>query len=109
VAASSYQPVVINGVTYYVNNGVYYIIPVWLSSSGNASWCPGPVIQAAPLTAAVVASPASVDTDDSFTINFLMIRVDMLLSFLKDQGKDHRPQANFIRSSLKYLNLSYVL
>src|SRR5208283_2363075 len=25
VASSSYQPVVVNGVTYYVNNGVYYI------------------------------------------------------------------------------------
>ncbi len=55
VASSSYQPVVVNGATYYVNNGVYYIYTQY-----------GYQAVANPT---VASAPVSVDTADSFTIN----------------------------------------
>src|ERR1035441_9507741 len=65
--SSSYQPVVVNGVTYYVNNGAYYIYtqygyqavaaPVGVSQ---------PVITQSAMT---VSAPTTVDTTDSFAVN----------------------------------------
>ncbi len=55
VVSSSYQPVVVNGATYYVNNGVYYIYTQY-----------GYQAVASPVGPPV---SAGTDTADSFTIN----------------------------------------
>jgi len=67
VASSSYQPVVVNGVTYYVNNGVYYTYTQYgyqavATPIGSVA---APVVQAD----AVTVMPASTNNDDSYTIN----------------------------------------
>ena len=100
VAASSYQPVVINGVTYYVNNGVYYIYTQYgyqaVAAPAGAS---APVIQAAPVTATVMAvSPvsASIDSDDSFTLNIPNDKGGYCAVLLKRSGKGFiGPQGEF--------------
>jgi len=75
VSSSSYQPVVINGVTYYVNNGVYYnytaygyqavATPVGVVAAPTAVPATAPIVQAD----AVTVTPSSVNTDDSYTVN----------------------------------------
>jgi hypothetical protein len=68
VSSSSYQPVVLNGVTYYVNNGAYYIYTQYgYQAVAAPAGVSAPVVQAATVTAA--PATASADTDDSFTIN----------------------------------------
>jgi hypothetical protein len=57
VSSSSYQPVVVNGVTYYVNNGVYYIYTQY-------------GYQAVATPVGVTPAPvASMGSDDTITIN----------------------------------------
>ncbi len=47
VSPSSYQPVVVNGVTYYVNNGVYYIYTQYgYQAVATPAGVSAPVIQA---------------------------------------------------------------
>jgi len=66
VASSSYQPVVVNGVTYYLNNGVYYIYTQYgYQAVANPVGAAPTVVQ--PTTVTTV--PAGVSTDDSYTIN----------------------------------------
>jgi len=66
VSSSSYQPVVVNGVTYYVNNGVYYIYTQYgYQAVVPPAGASAPVVQAT----TVMAAPASSSTDDTFTIN----------------------------------------
>jgi len=61
--SASYQPVVINGVTYYVNNGAYYIYTQYGYQAVAAP-------TGASITTVTAATPAAVtDTDDSFTVN----------------------------------------
>ena len=66
-SSTSYQPVVVNGVTYYVNNGAYYI---YTQYGYQAVAAPvgvfQPVITQSPVTE---SAPATVDTADSFTVN----------------------------------------
>jgi hypothetical protein len=75
VASSSYQPVVVNGVTYYVNNGVYYIYTQYgYQAVATPAGASVPVVQALPAVSTVqaptvIAPPGTVDTDDTFTIN----------------------------------------
>ena len=71
VSSSSYQPVVVNGATYYVNNGVYYIYTQYgYQAVATPAGVSGPVIQAPPVTqVGPTASSAVADTGDSFTIN----------------------------------------
>ena len=72
-ASSSYQPIVVNGVTYYLNNGAYYIYTQYgyqaVATPAGASAMP--VVQTLPAVqaATIIAAPASGDTDDTFTIN----------------------------------------
>jgi hypothetical protein len=66
VSSSSYQPVVVNGTTYYLNNGVYYIYTQY-GYQAVATPVGATVSVAQPAT--VTATPASTGTDDSFTIN----------------------------------------
>ena len=73
VSPPTYQPVVVNGVTYYVNNGAYYVYTQYgyqaVAAPAGAS---APVIQAAPAVTTVTASApvnTGIGTDDSLTIN----------------------------------------
>ena len=67
VASSSYQPVVVNGATYYVNNGVYY---VYTQYGYQAVAAPVGVTVPAVQTATITAAPVtSVGIDDSFVVN----------------------------------------
>ena len=65
--SSSFQPVVVNGATYYVNNGAYYI---YTQYGYQAVAAPVGAVQPV-VTQNVVASsvPATVDTGDSFSVN----------------------------------------
>ena len=67
----TYQPVVVNGFTYYVNNGVYY---VYTSSGYQVVPAPQPVtvVQSAPVVVTAPAVPVAttqVADDNSFTVN----------------------------------------
>jgi hypothetical protein len=68
VASSNYQPVLVNGVTYYLNNGVYYIYTQYGYQAVTA-----PVGAMTPVISASPATPGSplVNTsmDDSITVN----------------------------------------
>jgi hypothetical protein len=93
VSSSSYQPVVVNGVTYYVNNGVYYI---YTQSGYQAVATPvgvtAPVIQ----PAAVTTVPVSTDTDDAFTINIPNSKGGYTAVLLKKSGNGFvGPQGEF--------------
>ena len=92
--STSYQPVVVNGVTYYVNNGAYYIytqygyqavaVPVGVSQ---------PVITQSAVT---VSAPATVDTADSFTVNIPNDKGGYSAVVLKQSGKGFvGPQGEF--------------
>jgi hypothetical protein len=92
--SSSYQPVVVNGVTYYVNNGVYYIYTQYgyQAVSTPAGISTVPVIQ----PAAVTSAPASVDTEDSFTINIPNSKGGFNSVILKKSGNGFiGPQGEF--------------
>jgi hypothetical protein len=68
VQSSSFQPVVVNGVTYYVNNGVYYLYTQYgYQAVATPAGVSAPVVQATAAT--VTAAPASANTDDSITLN----------------------------------------
>jgi hypothetical protein len=66
VSSPSFQPVLVNGVTYYVNNGTYYLYTQYgyqaVPAPGGMS---APVVQT---TTQVTTSPAS-DTADAITVN----------------------------------------
>ena len=79
-----YQPVVINGVTYYVDNGVYYVYtrygyqvvpqPVMVVQAAPAvvtQPAPAPVIVPAPITPpqAIAVTSTAPSADESFTVN----------------------------------------
>jgi hypothetical protein len=93
VSSSSYQPVIVNGVTYYVNNGVYYLYTQYgyqavAAPAGAAS---APVIQASVVTAA----PA-VSTDDAMTINIPNNKGGYTAVLLKRSGNGFTgPQGEF--------------
>jgi len=91
VSSSGYQPVVVNGVTYYVNNGVYYLYTQYgyqavVTPIGSTA----PVVQTAPVT----AIPA--DTDNSFSINIPNNKGGYTTVLLKRSGKGFiGPQGEF--------------
>jgi len=62
IDASSYQPVVVNGVTYYENNGVFYL---YTQYGYQAVATPAGI--SAPTT--VVPSSPGANSDDSYSIN----------------------------------------
>ena len=93
VASSSYQPVVVNGVTYYVNNGVYYIYTQYGYQAVANPEVSAAVIQPAVVTA---AAPASINTDDSFTINVPNDKGGYTAVLLKKSGNGFiGPQGEF--------------
>ncbi len=93
VASSSYQPVVVNGVTYYVNNGVYYIYTQYgYQAVATPAGVSAPVIQAASVTPV----PVSADTGDSFTINIPNDKGGYTAVVLKKSGNGFiGPQGEF--------------
>jgi len=94
VASSSYQPVVVNGVTYYVNNGVYYLYTQYgyQAVAAPAGVAAPAVVQAAPAAAATV----SADTGDAITINIPNSRGGYTAVILKRSGNGFiGPQGEF--------------
>ncbi len=62
-----YQPIIVNGVTYYVNNGNYYL---YTSYGYQLVSPPVTVVQSAPtITTQPIQVTTSVNTDDSITLN----------------------------------------
>jgi hypothetical protein len=92
VSSSGYQPVIVNGVTYYVNNGVYYIYTQYgYQAVANPAGATAPVMQTAPVTAAPIT-----DTDNSFTINVPNNKGGYTAVLLKKSGKGFiGPQGEF--------------
>jgi hypothetical protein len=93
--SSSYQPVLVNGVTYYLNNGVYYIYTQYgyqAVATPAGAVAPAAVIQSAPVT---VTSTAA-NTDDSFTINIPNNKGGYTAVLLKKSGNGFvGPQGEF--------------
>jgi len=98
--SSSYQPVVINGVTYYVNNGVYYIYTAY----GYQAVTP-PVVASQPVVvsqsvvtqnAATVPTPSAADIEDTVTVNVPNDKGGYTAVVLKPSGKGFvGPQGEF--------------
>ena len=95
VASSAYQPVVVNGVTYYLNNGVYYIYTQYgYQAVAAPAGVSAPVVQAASVTA-VPASTNSV-SDDAITINIPNDKGGYTAVILKRSGNGFvGPQGEF--------------
>jgi len=93
VSSSSYQPVVVNGVTYYLNNGVYYIYTQYgYQAVATPAGVTAPVVQAA----AQATVPTVVDTDDSITINVPNNKGGYTAVLLKKSGNGYvGPQGEF--------------
>ncbi len=94
VSSSSYQPVVVNGVTYYVNNGVYYTYTQYgYQAVATPAGATVPVVQ----TATVTATPAtSIGIDDLFTINIPNNKGGYTAVVLKKSGNGYiGPQGEF--------------
>ncbi len=93
VTNSNYQPVVVNGVTYYVNNGVYYIYTQYgYQAVATPVGSTAPVVQATPVT----VSPVSTDTDNSITVNIPNDKGGYTAVVLKRSGNGFMgPQGEF--------------
>jgi hypothetical protein len=96
VSSSSYQPVLVNGATYYVNNGVYYIYTQYgYQAVVTPVGATTPVIQPSTVMS---SSPVSIsaDSDDSFTINIPNTKGGYNAVFIKRSGKGFiGPQGEF--------------
>ena len=93
VASSSYQPVVVNGVTYYVNNGVYYIYTQYgYQAVATPAGVSAPVIQAATIS----TNPVVANSDDSITVNIPNTKGGYNAVLLKRSGSGFTgPQGEF--------------
>jgi len=91
VTSSTYQPVVFNGVTYYLNNGVYYIYTEYGYQAVAT-----PVGAQVVSPAAVTPSPVSAYTDDSITINVPNDKGGYTAVVLKKSGNGYTgPQGEY--------------
>jgi hypothetical protein len=100
VASSSYQPVLVNGVTYYVNNGVYYLYTQYgyQAVATPAGVAAAPAIQSAPAAqaATVTATAAGPDNGDSISINIPNNKGGYTAVILKRSGNGFiGPQGEF--------------
>ena len=93
-SSSSYQPVVINGTTYYVNNGAYYIYTQYGYQAVAAPvTAPGPVVVQ---NAVATSVPAAAGTGDSITVNIPNDKGGSNAVVLKPSGKGYvGPQGEF--------------
>jgi len=95
VSSPIYQPILVNGVTYYVNNGVYYIYTQYGYQAVATPAGVAPVIQAAPV---MVTSPVSASTDigNSITVNIPNNKGGYTAVVLKKSGNGYiGPQGEF--------------
>ena len=97
ISPPNYQPIVVNGVTYYVNNGNYYLYTGYGYQLISA---PTTMAQAAPAVAAlpiqVTVPTTSPDTDDSFTLNIPNDKGGYTAVVIKRSGKGFvGPQGEF--------------
>ena len=90
VASSAYQPTVINGVTYYVNNGVYYIYTQYgYQAVATPAGISVPVVSSNPTT-------VTAGNDDSYTINVPNAKGGYTSVVLKRSGNGFTgPQGEF--------------
>jgi hypothetical protein len=105
VAASpSYQPVVVNGVTYYVNNGVYYIYTAYgYQAVTPPAAVSQPVVVSQPaavaqtvVTQPALIAPAPMDAEESVTVNVPNDKGGYTAVVLKPSGKGFvGPQGEF--------------
>lgn len=106
VSSTSYQPVVINGVTYYVNNGVYYIYTAYGYQAVTPPAAVSPsVVVSQPVTASqpvvtqptvTVPTPVVADTEDTVTVNIPNNKGGYTAVILKASGKGFvGPQGEF--------------
>jgi hypothetical protein len=95
VVSSSYQPVLANGITYYLNNGVYYIYTQYgYQAVATPAGVTAPVVQTQP--PAVTSAPGSTSTDDSFVINIPNNKGGYNTVLLKKSGNGFTgPQGEF--------------
>ncbi len=88
---ASYQPVVINGTTYYVNNGVYYLYTAY---GYQAVTPPAQVSQPVMVSGPAVAAPAS--AEDTITVNVPNDKGGYTAVVLRPSGKGFvGPQGEF--------------
>ncbi len=94
VASSSYQPVVVNGTTYYVNNGVYYIYTQYgYQAVATPAGASAPVVVQ---SAAATAAPADTGSDDAVTVNIPNNKGGYTAVILKKSGNGYvGPQGEF--------------
>lgn len=93
VSSANYQPVVVNGLTYYVNNGVYY---VYTQYGYQAVPTPAGVVVPATQVATPIAAPAGTSVDDSITINIPNKKGGYTAVLLKKSGSGFTgPQGEF--------------
>jgi len=98
--STSYQPVIVNGTTYYVNNGAYYLYTAYGYQS-----VPAPVGTAQTIVttqpvvsqpAVSVSAPTGVETEESFTVNVPNAKGGYTSVLLKPSGKGFvGPQGEF--------------
>jgi len=91
--STSYQPVIVNGVTYYVNNGAYYIYTQYGYQAVAAPVAaPGPVVVQSVGTTSVPAAGMG----DSITVNIPNNKGGYNAVVLKPSGKGYvGPQGEF--------------
>ena len=94
VSSSNYQPVVVNGVTYYINNGVYYIYTQYgYQAVATPVGVTAPATQIAP---AMVTSAVNTSTDETLTINIPNDKGGYSAVLLKKSGNGFiGPQGEF--------------
>ena len=92
ISPSSYQPVVVDGATYYVNNGAYYVYTQYgYQAVATPVGATVPAVQTA-----TVASTASTGTEDSFVINIPNNKGGYTAVVLKKSGNGFTgPQGEF--------------
>jgi len=93
VASSSYQPVLVNGVTYYVNNGVYY---TYTQNGYQVAATPAGVVAPVAQATTVITAPASTVGDDAITVNIPNAKGAYTAVIIKKSGNGFvGPQGEF--------------
>ncbi len=99
VSSATYQPVIVNGVTYYTNNGVYYLYTQnGYQAVATPAGVTAPVAQIGAVTSmpVVTETPVSSDVGDSITINIPNTKGGYTAVVIKRSGKGFTgPQGEF--------------
>jgi len=104
ISPADYQPVVINGTTYYVNNGNYYLY----NGYGYQS-VPSPVVDVQPPPTVIGPSEPVPGDTDSMTINIPNKRGGYISVTLKKSGNGYiGPQGEFYQGFPKVSDLEVI-